>query len=138
MPWVVDTCVIIDVLDGDPEFGTMSAALIDARYEDGLVLCPVSFIELSPAFLGDIARQQVFLSALGILSSEDWTWGDTIAAHQAWQTYVSRRRDGVSPKRPVADIQIGAFAQRFDGLLTRNPGDFTRVFPDLHILTPGS
>jgi len=31
MAWVVDTCLIIDVLDDDPEFGAASARLIDAK-----------------------------------------------------------------------------------------------------------
>ncbi len=33
-------------------------------------------------------------------------------------------------------LLIGAFASRFDGLLTRNEGDFRRVFPALRILVP--
>ncbi len=34
--WVVDTCVIIDVLSGDDEFSTKSADAIDAKRADGL------------------------------------------------------------------------------------------------------
>jgi hypothetical protein len=36
----------------------------------------------------------------------------------------------------VADVLIGAFASTRGGLLTRNPGDFTPVFPSLRILGP--
>ena len=31
---------------------------------------------------------------------------------------------------------IGAFASRFDGILTRNEGDFRQVFPSLAIAAP--
>ncbi|MBM3833050.1 MAG: type II toxin-antitoxin system VapC family toxin [Verrucomicrobia bacterium] len=40
------------------------------------------------------------------------------------------------PKRPLADILIGAFALRFDGLLTRNETDFRSVFSQLTIVSP--
>ncbi|MCX6539760.1 MAG: hypothetical protein NT151_12625 [Acidobacteria bacterium] len=40
------------------------------------------------------------------------------------------------PRRPVADVLIGAFASTRQGLLTRNPTDFAPVFPSLTIVTP--
>lgn len=36
MKWVVDTCVIIDVLRGDDEFSELSADAFDAKMKDGL------------------------------------------------------------------------------------------------------
>ena len=36
--WVVDTCVIIDVLSGDGEFSTKSANAIDAKRAEGLIM----------------------------------------------------------------------------------------------------
>lgn len=38
MPWVVDTCLVIDVLDDDPDHGRASALLLDSKASDGLVL----------------------------------------------------------------------------------------------------
>lgn len=133
MAWVVDTCLVIDVLDDDPEFGGPSALLLDARATDGLVLCPVSFVELAPAFLGDEARQRDFLAKVGIDCSEPWGWSDTVAAHRAWDRYVRLRRAERVSRRPIADVLIGAFAVARQGLLTRNPGDFSAVFPSLTI-----
>ncbi len=138
MAWVVDTCLVIDVLDDDPEFGEASAALLERLSEDGLVLCPVSFVELAPAFLGDATRQREFLDAVGIGYGDAWTWPDTQAAHKAWAQQVRLRRAGQAPRRPVADVLIGAFASTRDGLLTRNPGDFAVVFPELAIRAPGA
>jgi len=36
MAWVVDTCVLIDVLEDDPEFGLVSAEALDAHLDEGL------------------------------------------------------------------------------------------------------
>jgi len=137
MAWVVDTCLVIDVLDDDPTFGRSSARLIDERAGEGLVLSPVSYVELAPAFLGDAARQRDFLDRVGIDSSAPWSWAETQAAHRAWSRYVELRRARRAQRRPVADVLIGAFATTRSGLLTRNPKDFSRVFPSLTILTPG-
>jgi predicted nucleic acid-binding protein len=138
LKWVVDTCVVIDVLEGDPRFGISSAQLLDNRAAEGLVLCPVSYVELAPAFLGDLRRQNEFLANIGIEFSVPWEWHDTQTAHKAWQRHVTRRRTQQSLKRPVANILIGSFASGRKGLLTRNPGDFRPVFPDLQIVAPGS
>lgn len=133
MAWVVDTCLILDVLDDDPRFGESSAKLLDRYAKKGLVICPVSYIELAPAFAADMARQDYFLRQLSIIYDESWTWTDSVNAHAAWSRYVDAKRQGALAKRPLADIQIGAFAERFDGLLSRNRSDFKPVFPKLII-----
>ena len=108
MSWVVDTCVVIDILDDDPEFGGASAALLDKMHVDGLVLCPVSYIELAPAFLGDGARQREFLDQVGIDYSAAWAWPDTQAAHPAWQKPATRKSPGSArPNRPLCSRECG-------------------------------
>ncbi len=136
MTWIVDTCVVIDVLEGDPQFGLVSARLIDKLAGEGLALCPVSYIELAPAFLGDGGRQNEFLTEIGVDYSLSWDWSDTQQAHKAWDRYVGKRRQDRIPKRPVADILIGAFASGRKGLLTRNEDDYRSVFPTLRIAKP--
>jgi len=49
---------------------------------------------------------------------------------------VQKRRGHQTRKHPVADVLIGAFATRFEGLLTRNAGDFQKLFPSLGLLEP--
>jgi len=134
--WVVDTCLLIDVLEDDPQFGLASATLLDSVAEDGLVLCPVSYAELAPAFQGDQALQKEFLEGIGVDWYQEWTWNDTVRAHVAWDGFIRRRRAQALRKRPLADVLIGAFAGRHRGLLTRNPDDFTPVFPDLVLRVP--
>jgi len=136
VPWVVDTCLLIDVAEGDPQFGKGSARLLDRRRSTGLFVAPVSYVELAPLFNGVSEAQNGFLESIGVHWTHSWTWPDTVAAYDAWHHYIHRRhRDRIS-KRPIADILIGAFAMRFDGLLTRNIKDFGGLLPDLRLEQP--
>ena len=53
MPWVVDTSVVVDLVTGDPLFEPASTACLQAHLNDGLVVSPVTFVELGPSFSGD-------------------------------------------------------------------------------------
>ncbi len=136
MSWVVDTCVLIDVLEDDPSFGKMSAMCLQNMLKDGLVVAPISYIELAPAFMGNQETQDDFLDKMIIDYDVPWTWQDTMVAYAAWARYVENKRIGNVSKRPVADIIIGAFASRFNGLVTRNDKDFRKIFPELKIVFP--
>lgn len=136
MPWVIDTCVLLDVLMEDPTFGPSSAQILEMCLEESLVICPMTYAELSPAFQGNRALQDEFLAGVGVSFRQDWIWADTLRAHQAWNEFVRRKRSGQLPRRPLADVLIGAFASRFRGLITRNPEDFTKLFPSLPLRIP--
>jgi len=136
MAWVVDTCLLLDIGLDDPKFAEKTERLLRARSRDGLVICPITFVELAPAFGGDTKAPGEFLLNLGIESREDWTWADTAKAATSWAHYVRKRRAKQIAKRPVADVLIGSFASRFQGLLTRNRADFTDIFPQLSIIEP--
>lgn len=127
MAWVVDTSVLLDICLPDPSFAQSSAKCLAARLTDGLTISPVTYIELSPAFAGDAGLQDQFLALVGVQWREVWTLQDTLAAHTLWADQVESKRSGHSAKRPVADILIEAFTQRFQGLITRNPRHFKTV-----------
>jgi hypothetical protein len=95
MAWVVDTCMLIDVLDDDPQFGRSSALTLDSYTGDGLVVCPLTYAELAPAFRGNAALQDEFLRGVGVDFRQDWTWADTLLAYEAWH----RRASGRVPAR---------------------------------------
>jgi predicted nucleic acid-binding protein len=136
MAWVVDTSILIDLITGDPAFESASNACLQAKIGEGLVICPVTFVELGPSFLGDYRAAEAFLRVASINTSELWTPADTELAHRLWyQFQMSRRRLNV-PKRPVADVLIAAFASRYQGIITRNATDFRNILPTLSILEP--
>lgn len=136
MAWVVDTCLLLDIGLDDPQFAEKTEQLLNRKAADGLVICPVTFVELAPAFGGKTKPLEEFLFNLGIDCREDWTWEDTKQANAVWAGHVQKRRAKQAAKRPVADVLIGAFASRFKGLLTRNRADFASLLPSLKILEP--
>jgi predicted nucleic acid-binding protein len=136
--WVVDTCVIIDVLSGDGVFSTKSADAIDSKRAEGLVVAPITYVELAPSFLGDVVKQDMVLSGLGIEFDFVGNKRAVIAAHKAWYEHVLRKRLGELAKRPIADVLIGAYAMQKGGLITRNEADFKALYPNLTIFNPVS
>jgi predicted nucleic acid-binding protein len=127
MAWVVDTPVLLDIHLDDPTFGNRSGQCLMRYLPDGLVICPVSYIELAPAFSGDSSLQQAFLQEAGVDWLQPWTLLDTAASYQLWANHIAKKRAGRESKRPVADILIEGFAQRFQGIITRNPKHFSFV-----------
>ena len=136
MSLVVDTCVIIDVLDGRSPFSKASAKTLDMYADEGLLIAPISYVELAPAFLGDENRERDFLLDLGIDLPPLIDNTDLSAAHAAWYRQVLRKREGKTTRRPIADVMIGALASVNEGLITRNVKDFRALFPKLHIISP--
>jgi predicted nucleic acid-binding protein len=118
--WIVDTCIVLDVFEHDPAFERPSAELLHSLLPQGLAVSPVTMVERSDAFAGNLTEQKRFLDLAGISHIESWAATDTEAAHVAWNTYVTAKRLGKAAKKPVADILIGAFAVTRTGLVTRN------------------
>lgn len=134
--WVVDTCIVIDVVDDDPEFGRASATCLAELLEEGLELSPVSYVELAPVFDGSRRLLDEFLARAGITCSAGLDAEERAIAFSAWRRYVQeRRRKGIA-RRPVADALIGACAVRHGGLITRNGADFLSFYPDLVVRSP--
>ncbi len=133
---VVDTCILIDIADEDPEFGRASAQCLADHLDEGLSLSPISYVELAPVFDGSVRRLQEFLDGLGVEHGAVFDLKDRKAAFSAWARYTHDRRAGKSPRRPVADALIGAMAVRCGGIVTRNAGDFHRFFPTLRAVDP--
>ena len=136
MSMVVDTCVILDIRQGDPVFGEASAETIEQYAEGGLIISPLTYVELSPAFLGDETRERNFLFEIGIDLPPTFGTDELSLAHTAWNDHIQRKRSGKAERRPVADVMIGALAQANDGLITRNASDFRTLFPALTIVSP--
>lgn len=138
MAWVVDTCVLIDVAIGDPAHGLRSARCLESHRRMGLLVCPVTFVEVAPVFAGNLAAQQAFLAEADIGWREPWSSRDTEAAHALWAEAVLRKRRERGTRRPAADVLIAAFASRFEGLITRDVRGFSSLVPRLPIVDPST
>ncbi len=136
MAWVIGTSVILDLLLPDSPWRTASAACLQKHLAEGLCICPVTFVELGPAFGGTPRIARAFFQAIPITTSEPWTIFDTEMAHRLWYEHQLHRRSFRIPKRPVADILIASFAARFQGIITRNAADFRKIAPTLTIIEP--
>jgi predicted nucleic acid-binding protein len=137
MAWVIDTSVLVDIRIGIPlQSAEASANCLEQHAGDGLLVCPVTFIEIAPMFHGDLAAQRSWLDALEISSQEPWLDVDTERCHALWNAAIQRKRNKQITKRPVADVLIAGFAQRFQGVITRNDSDFRTIDPQLTIVVP--
>lgn len=133
---VVDTCVLVDIADDDPSYGRASAVCVAAHLDEGLLISPVSYVELAPVFDGSMRRLDEFLDGLGVARDELFELGDRSSAFAAWAAHVSAKRAGRVPRRPVADALIGVLALRASGIITRNGKDFASFYPTLRIIDP--
>ena len=136
MIWVVDTCVLIDILKADPVFSKQSSQALQTKMDDVLAIAPITYVELAPTFKGDISTQNEFLNALWIRYDFGGSRDAVLAAHKSWYEHVLRKRAGMEEKRPVADVIIGAYALSRGGLITRNESDFRTLYPSLEIFNP--
>jgi predicted nucleic acid-binding protein len=135
---VGDTCILIDIADDDPEFGRRSLECLIAHLAGGLLISPITYIELAPVFDGSRRLLDEFLDGLLVDQAATLDLPTRDAAFSGWSRYVSERRAGRSPRRPVADALIGALAIRHDGIITRNGDDFRPFFPALNVVDPSS
>ena len=136
MIWVVDTCVILDILDRDVEFAESSSLAIQSKLDDVLTIAPITYVELAPAFNGNVLEQDAFLDGILIHRDFDGSRDAVLLAHKAWCEHIMRKRMGNDKKRPIADVLIGAYALLNGGLITRNEGDFRALYPSLTIFNP--
>ena len=138
MTWIVDTCIILDILDRHPVFAEMSSRALQSKLDDVLAIAPVTYVELSPAFNGDVAAQDAFLDGMWIHRDFNGSKEAILLAHKAWHEHIMRKRAGEQRKRPIADVLIGAYAMQKGGLITRNETDFHTLYPNLTIFNPVS
>jgi predicted nucleic acid-binding protein len=133
---VVDTCVLVDIADDDPTYGEASAQCLASHLADGLVISPVSYVELGPVFDGSTQLLDEFLDGTGVDRSEAFTVEDRITAFRAWARHITEKRARRARRRPVADALIGALAARHAGIITRNGKDFRSFYPKLRVVDP--
>ena len=130
---LVDSNVIIDILDADPGWATWSQDRVrEARRRGNLVINPIVYAEVASAYATQ--RQADRALSKAIYRREDLPWE---AAFNAGRAFVAYRREGETRRSPLPDFYIGAHADlKGYALVTRDPGRYRRYFPTLRIIAP--
>lgn len=130
----VDSSIIIDVLEPDPEHGPASReALRHCLREGSMVVCDVAWAEVATAFGHTQARAVEALREIGIAYSP-MTEEAALRAAECW--YRFRKRSG-GKERIVADFLIGGHALvHADRLLTRDRSFYRVYFKPLKLVVP--
>lgn len=133
MTILVDTNVLLDVIEGDPVWQGWSVQAIDRlKLSERLIVNPVVYAELSVDF-PQMAEVDAALAAMDITLAEI-PRAALFMAGKAFRQYRARGggRSGVLP-----DFFIGAHAAILGvPLLTRDAGRYRTYFPTLELIAP--
>ena len=133
MTLLVDTNVLIDVVQDEPEWAEWSLRQLRAQSQiHALVINPVVYAELSLSFSSlealDKAAAMLELSVMDIPRP---------ALFLAGKAFAQYRRRGGSKTQVLPDFFIGAHAAVMAWpLLTRDANRYRTYFPSLHVIAP--
>lgn len=130
---MVDSCVLLDVLTGDPKWADWSEhQLVTARDTGSLVLNPLVYAEVSTGF-DQIEDLDAALPA-GEFVRDELPYEAGFLAGKAFLKY---RKRGGKRRSPLPDFYIGAHAAvRGYRLLTRDTSRYETYFPTVELIKP--
>lgn len=130
---LVDTCVLLDVVQNDPKWAEWSQAELEkAAAHGGLVINPIIYAEFSVWYDNFVLLEET-LSQFGI-TFEELPREALFLAGKAFRQYRARRGTRASV---LPDFFIGAHAAvRELPILTRDTARFRAYFPSVALLAP--
>src|ERR1700730_5733573 len=130
---LVDTNVLLDVLQDDPQWAAWSQEKLDAASTtDTLAINPVIYSELSVAF--DRIEELEAVIAEGSLAVEPIP---REALFLAGKVFLNYRRNRGTKQSVLLDFYIGAHAAVMQWpILTRDVGRYRTHFPTVSLITP--
>lgn len=132
-PVMVDSNVLIDVIENDPRWAEWSIGQLEAAMlGGGLVINPIIYAEIAAGF-DDIESLEAAIAPFGLLR-EPLPWEAAFMTSQAYQRY---RKRGGSKRSPMPDFYIGAHASLAGyRLLTRDARRYREHFSKLEVIAP--
>ena len=130
---LVDTNVLVDVLENDPEWADWSIGQLRAQSKiHRLGINPIIYSELSLTFSTvealDTAIENMGLSVIEVPRP---------ALFLAGKAFVRYRRQGGTKSNVLGDFFIGAHAAvSGHAILTRDPRRFAAYFPSVKLIAP--
>ena len=130
---IVDTNVLVDVLEDDPAWADWSLRQLRAQAQvHELMINPVIYAELSLAFDSVDALDRA-LDGMGLAVQDV----PRPALFLAARAFVAYRRAGGTRANVLADFFIGAHAAVLGcGILTRDARRYRSHFPRVELVTP--
>jgi predicted nucleic acid-binding protein len=130
---LVDSNVLLDVIEDEGEWTDWSASMIEQAGDQGpVVINPIIYAEV--CFGYDTIEVLDHVLPSDFYRREPLPWAAAFLASRAFIAY--RRRGGVR-RSPLPDFYIGAHAAiAGHTLLTRDPKRYRTYFPKLRIIAP--
>ena len=130
---LVDTNVLIDVLEDDPRWADWSIRQLRAQAQvHALTINPIIYAELSAAF-STLEALDTVVKRLQL----DWLELSGPALFLAGKAFARYRGAGGTKTQVLADFFIGAQAAvESCPVLTRDPRRYTAYFPTVRLITP--
>ncbi len=129
---LVDSCVLIDVFDGDERWSQWSLAALNDCKAEGLRINAVIYAEVAPSFKTALQFDRT-LEQLKLIYSD-------ISAPAAWraaQAYAQYRGNKGLQKMILPDFYIGAQAEVMNWtVLTRDTSRIKTYFPRVRLIAP--
>ena len=133
MSTLVDSNVLIDILDEDEEWMDWSASMLTAAARQGPVVVNQLIVAETSVTLDTIEdADEALPPAYFVRESLPWE-----AAFLVGKAFAAYRRRGGKKASPLPDFYIGAHAAvAGHTLLTRDPARYRAYFPKLRIIAP--
>lgn len=130
---LVDSNVLIDLIDDDSEWRDWSDAMVRRAANRGaLVINPIVLAELAAGFETPEELDEVFSTLYYRREALPWD-----AAFLAGRAFVQYRRRGGQRPSPLPDFYIGAHAAvAGHTLLTRDAARYRHYFPTVRVIAP--
>lgn len=131
---LIDTNVIIDIIDRDPFWFDWSTSHLAAAGGDGAMINSIVVAELSRNYgsFADLEAEMQDLSIEVVALDE----ASAFVGGKRFQVYRSSR-EASGHARVLPDFLIGGHALTLNApLLTRDPRLYRRYFPELTLITP--
>lgn len=131
---LVDTNVLLDVLEDDPVWADWSVRQLRAQAQvHELAINPVIYAEVSLAFESVQAVDDA-LTGMGLVVEEL----PRPALFLAGRAFLKYRREGGAKTNVLPDFFIGAHAAvAGHGILSRDGRRYRHYFPSVELMTPG-
>jgi predicted nucleic acid-binding protein len=131
---LVDSCVLLDLIVGDPRWADWSAEQLASAMDAGrVVINPLIYAEVSVGY-SSVEELDELLPATEF-EREPLPY---VAGFAAGKAFLRYRRGGGDKRSPMPDFYIGAHAAVAGyRLLTRDANRYRTYYPTIDIVAPG-